>query len=719
MVQGSDGKLRNIRECNHANTKSIIKTDLPPNVIRGDYQEEENINDDLDSDYDAPMSSPPNYHKEVKGLDKAIQLMQNTFSKPMKAASFQLGQNNFFSVQSRRKADTYCDHNADHTGSNANNSNAAVDDNQTNDNQTNDNQTYDYQTDDNHLDGNAVNEFVIPDLNQNVFIAQRSTKLKGIQETIKDHFPLYELDEGTYMHGYYLKLVEKRFIIKVSKHIYAFELYDYRTGQFKDTYVTVTNPAESDHWECCRECNEYAEKKMDDELDDNTPKCIHQLCVRLIEDHGNPTNIEIKQLSQDQLMWSDGGEVYWMDTPQRGQKLMTFIYVTNCGVVANIWLNNDGGIRCGRHNQNRARKYRRMKNGDLEDVGGCLCTKCVVEALHKRFPDEETYQSIRSLGEFQHQIPDYKPEEWRSDLLHSHTRVPIWKARRCPRLDELDSDHYKKYDEFQAPLTYARKDIRLCPEITECPCHHRYRFPDKFTKKGTIMKKVTATVYDLTRSYEVDLEVWTCPKCNRKHHMDGVYKKLFNWNDKKLFTHGLIIAMTTFLTEGRSRTTSGFVSYLNTVYSTGNSEMGIRPWRLLMYWSFCIQRFMWTEHLGCLMCDKNKENNYDALIFDGTAMILKQLYCDELYTPRISNKHVEDLVVKMSYSKSTRIISNAQIRKIIDQYVAGTFGRRKCDNKEEYAELSDTQRDEMDTFLNKQENKVLKEFLAYCENVFE
>ena len=518
----------------------------------------------------------------------------------------------------------------------------------------------------------------------------------SLEQAIKDSdYPEFELSQSD-IELHYQLLSSDVYVYKIDDDWIVFHEWNKEKNTFsEDTIINVTGV--NGKWSCGKKCTDWMTKAYSNNIDVNeakTPLCIHAMLAHLISEYDNPTNIGFTVKGQDK--WSSNPDIYYIKDVEHGNKRWLFV-CNRLGVRHSLWLNDTGALKCGKH-QHSSR--------GSDDKGGCLCTKELDEAIKNRLAEEQ-YKIMRGKGQYQRQ-PQLNCGTFNRDLLYSKETVPVPEQLLTLYDKNANSAKSKKYYEYKQPDTPPKK---LRPEVQEC-CSENC----SATKEERTVFTKTARLYDVHRSTPVEIEWWRC-KCGSEYHFDGLYFHLFNYHDEVIWTHDLPLDIAQYISTGRNKTFHGYREQINARYKMRNkdAEPFMLKQKMSDIWRVCIFKFEWFLRLGCRMCDPDEKNEYKVLLMDGTYIIFNKKYAHRLITPRTTSS-CHDKMVNIKYLKSgNRFINNKckPERKILERQIVIAFGPRKIDTKKLSKPLNIGEKNKINAFLNKSENKSIKDFMKW------
>ena len=445
-------------------------------------------------------------------------------------------------------------------------------------------------------------------------------------------------------------------------------------------------------WHCDKECNEEFANRYDNQLDDDdaTPLCIHSVLSQLIIDCENPMNFNVFKLGKCSLL-CENPTIYFIKKCTSSQKLWIFGMDNICSKII-LWLNNNGTLHCKQH----------------YNLRGCYHTRILDNALKEYFGTRK-YEIVRGKGDYA-RLVETGWSSYNPDKLHSKQSIPVPHILLTKYDNNQTSEKSKKYYAYiqnNDPPKTLSPEIPITKKCEKC----------QMDWKSMTKKKSSATYYDVHTASNVTVIYCICPQCEKEYHIDGCMKHLFNYNDKIIITHELIIQLSLHITRGRCKTFTNYWSDLNDLYKIRGVQIKmLDKSKLISCWKSCVKRFEWFPTLGCKLCDPTGTGYYKVICSDGTFLVIKDQYAKNLYTPTLTYKSHNAEQVRISYPKSTRFITIPKIRRLWERKICNQFGSRKVDGK--MKPLGVGERQQLKAFFNKKENQAAKEFDDFVNELF-
>eukprot|EP01083_Nonionella_stella_P003325 9495_1 len=348
-------------------------------------------------------------------------------------------------------------------------------------------------------------------------------------------------------------------------------------------------------WQCDRNCITYNRDKFSNILsaESETPLCIHGMLSHLITECDNPTNIPVRYLGENDIVSHDP-LIYFIKAPNHGQKRWLFA-MDRLKSKLILWVNHSGTIKCSQHYN--------QPNIPSKSGSGCYCSRQLDCAL-KKTCDSEEYDIIRAGGDYQRFI-ETGSASFNPLLLYSKETVPVPPSILTKFDANQDSEKSKQYYSFEHPTSMP--DI-LYPERLSC-CGIQVN--------ASQFKSQKATFYDVHKSQDVIVKYWICGECGTEHHLDGLQMHLFNYHDKEIVSHDLIMDVAMYLCSGKCKTFNGYATQAAHRYTNRGGYKFLRVDQLISLWHHCIVKFEFFDEPGCLLCDPQKTNVYKILLIAG------------------------------------------------------------------------------------------------------
>ena len=503
----------------------------------------------------------------------------------------------------------------------------------------------------------------------------------------KSEYPEYKIHDADIKYAEQL-MENDEVIFQVYNDWLLFCPFDAHSRKIKTNkiYSVVKN---GDYWRCDKECIEECAKIYDNRMinDDTTPLCIHCMLAYLIIDEGNPMHLNVLKLDKGSLL-HENPTIYFIKKCDSGQKRWIF-GMDYLNIKYILWINNNGGLICKKHC----------------NLTGCYHTKMLDEALQQYF-GKRKYEIVRGKGDYE-RLVETGCSSYNPDKVHSKQSIPV----PMTLLTKYDEDNRKsqKSQKYYAYVQNNNPPKTLKPEIKD-QCEEC-----KTDWKSMTKHKVDATYYDIHTASKVIVHYYVCPKCKTEYHMDGCMKHLFNYNDKIIITHELIIQLSLFITRGRCKTFTNFWGDLEDTYKIRGVDIKILDKsKLISCWKSCIQRFEWFPTLGCKLCDPQGTGRYRVVCGDGTYLVIKEKYAKNLYTPTLTYQSHNKEEVKITYLKSTRYITIPRMRRLWMRNICNIFGARRVDGN--VKPLSNPKNENYNNFLNVKKIKLQKNFMILYIN---
>jgi len=419
---------------------------------------------------------------------------------------------------------------------------------------------------------------------------------------------------------------------------------DFNTKQNRLKYAEYRHCYKLDKWVC--NCRAFLYQS-------NRQFCDHILIAHLIT-NDNPTNLPIKEYtSLQQILSNEDGSICVVSAPKFGRKLAIYSVCTVNGRYAFVHINkNCKNIVCNTHRNNKSCLHRKLVTDNVDPQ----LKQRLKESVNKPMPDTV---------------------EWDDDIGFSHpsllqeieTKCVSYKAIPVPKV------YRTKYDNipFQEDYYELKKDreipTHLFPSGSNCMCGHEFQKDDL----RVIEKK--ALLFDISSNYYVEVYNYLCPNCCAIEPYDGLFDKIFNYNNKILIYHD-VFTQYQFLRHKSKIPMNTYICSQISLYEGNNAESAFFTSPFFSKLLSIFRKLQgYSDKLFCRGCrDKNALPNIIGC--DGTHLILPSKYIAGTVSPKDTTQLNDVLVRIASKMRSTRdvMIKEPELRKrynkfLIDNYI--------------------------------------------------
>eukprot|EP01084_Bolivina_argentea_P294554 506850_1 len=562
---------------------------------------------------------------------------------------------------------------------------------------SNDKNNMQISDDENENEIEVVNEISFDENETTIITQQQYDPLDLFEEidhsqfitSLQDAIKQTEMTEYKCTHddlSYHQSLLESdNIIFRISDNVLLFCQYNGKNKQLSENHFLICDKRD-ETWVCDNDCPVYYANKFSNEAD-KTPLClcIHGVFAELIINHNNPTKLEVVDKSKITLICEEPEILFFKRCADSQVEWLFFMDHLNTRRL--LWLNRKGDIKCKSH----------------YNIRGCPHTHLLKEAL-KQFLGEREFEIITGQGVYK-RIIETGNSSFKNELLYSEEEIPVPRTLLTKLDEKQNTKKWKEYYEYKIPCNLPTE---LFPQIKKCNYCHTV-----VDKMETIEHK--AKYFDEHLSGEVTLYSRMCT-CKEVYHLDGCMQHLLNYHDSIIMTHELWIKMFTYMTTGRSKSFSCFRNELMSTYINRGYNVEIGVGMLISIFKAVYFKFAFFKRLGCMLCDPSGNNRYKVIHVDGTDLILASQYAENIYTP-ITTKESHTSTVAIQYLKSTRFIQDVSARKLLERKFFDVFGSRKVDGK--WDKLKGFEVIRLNTFLNKDNNKEIREFLEWATEIKE
>eukprot|EP01083_Nonionella_stella_P045787 122772_1 len=243
----------------------------------------------------------------------------------------------------------------------------------------------------------------------------------------------------------------------------------------------------------------------------------------------------------------------------------------------------------------------------------------------------------------------------------SHKPIPV---PLCLRISSDDQKEDAEYDETP-PITQRCVPSSLIPSSSICPkCNRDCKEHMKCITKN-------AELFSLSGSFDVHIYNYICIGCNYSIEYDGYKDKIFNKNNKSLYTHALFNEWT--ITNSKSVITlTAYHATKSSIYYGKGKRFVSMPTFSEAYEAFYIKQ-KWTKKLNCLYCAKLGRLP-KLLGTDCTSLLTKAENISHTITPKESyTLHADDVVkMKAIVNKTGMVyINNKPLREKVKRLLIG------------------------------------------------